>query len=142
MGAEVKHLTLYTDGAAQGNPGPSGIGVVIKDESGTIKAEKSRYVGETTNNQAEYKALILGVEEVVKLGAEHVDIKLDSELLVKQIQGSYKVRDANLQALFWKVTQLLKGFKSSTLEHIPREQNAEADALAHQAIRRFLSYDR
>lgn len=127
-------LTIYIDGASRGNPGPAAIGVVIEDSSGAIKARLSRFIGETTNNQAEYQALLAGLKEAAKLRAEHVNIKLDSELVARQIQGEYKVKSANLKPLLGQVTQLLKQFPFFSLEHIPREQNKAADALANQAL--------
>ena len=129
-------LTIYVDGASRGNPGPAGIGIVIEDEKGITKAKISGYIGETTNNQAEYKALIMGLREAAKLKAEHVDIRTDSKLLAEQIQGNYKVRNANLRLLFQQVKQLLADFESSTIAFIPRYQNATADALANQALDR------
>jgi len=129
-------LTIYVDGASRGNPGPAGIGIVIEDEKGITKAKISGYIGETTNNQAEYKALIMGLREAAKLKAEHVDIRTDSKLLAEQIQGNYKVRNANLRLLFQQVKQLLADFESFTIAFIPRYQNATADALANQALDR------
>ena len=127
-------LTIYVDGASRGNPGPAGIGIAIEDEKGTTKARISSYIGETTNNQAEYKALIMGLREAAKLKAEHVDIRTDSKLLAEQIQGNYKVRNAKLRLLFQQVKQLLADFKSFTIAFIPRYQNATADALANRAL--------
>ena len=129
-------LTIYVDGASRGNPGPAGIGIAIEDEKGITKAKISCYIGETTNNQAVYKALIMGLREAAKLKAEHVDIRTDSKLLAEQIQGNYKVRNANLRLLFQQVKQLLADFKSFTIASIPRYQNATADALANQALDR------
>jgi ribonuclease HI len=129
-------LTIYVDGASRGNPGPAGIGITIEDEKGITKARISSYIGETTNNQAEYKALIMGLREAAKLKAEHVDIRTDSKLLVEQIKGNYKVRNANLRPLFQQVKQLLADFESFTIASIPRYQNATADALANQALDR------
>ncbi len=129
-------LTIYVDGASRGNPGPAGIGIVIEDEKGITKAKISGYIGETTNNQAEYKALIMGLREAAKLKAEHVDIRTDSKLLAEQIQGNYKVRNANLRLLFQQVKQLLADFESFTIAFIPRYQNVTADALANKALDR------
>ena len=130
-------LTIYVDGALRGNPGPAGIGIAIEDEKGITKAKISCYIGETTNNQAEYKALIMGLREAAKLKAEHVDIRTDSKLLAEQNQGNYKVRNANLRLLFQQVKQLLADFKSFTIAFIPRYQNAIADALANEALDRY-----
>jgi len=139
MSKAKNYLTIYVDGASRGNPGPAGVGIAIKDERGITKARISRYIGETTNNQAEYKALIMGLREAAKLKAEHVDIRTDSKLLAEQIQGNYKVRNANLRLLFQQVKQLLADFKSFTIVFIPRRQNANADALANEALDRHLN---
>ena len=122
------------DGASRGNPGPSGIGVVIVDRDGATKVKISGYIGRTTNNQAEYRALIVGLREAARLKAEHVDIKSDSELLVEQVCGRYKVKSAQLRKLFEEVKELLAGFRSSAISHIPRHQNRVADVLANQAL--------
>jgi ribonuclease HI len=122
------------DGASRGNPGPSGIGIVIEDREGATKVKISGYIGRTTNNQAEYRALIVGLREAARLKAEHVDIMSDSELLVEQVCGRYKVRSAQLRNLFEEVKELLAGFRSSAISYIPREQNRVADALANQAF--------
>ena len=131
-------LTIHVDGAARGNPGPAGIGVTIDDEKGTSKVRISSYIGETTNNQAEYKALITGLREAARLKAEHVDIKTDSKLVVEQVRGNYKVRHAKLRPLFEEAKQLLAEFGSFTITHVPRYQSKAADALANQAIDRRL----
>ena len=132
----MERLIVCMDGASRGNPGPAGIGILIKGESGIVKTKVSRYIGEATNNQAEYKALIMALEESAKLGAAHIDIRMDSELVVRQVQGSYKTRNVKLKPLFHQVKQLLTRFESFTITHIPREQNRIADALANQAIDR------
>jgi ribonuclease HI len=129
-----RRLTVYVDGASRGNPGPSGIGIVIKDGEGATKVKVSSYIGRATNNQAEYRALIVGLREAARLKAEHVEIKSDSELLVEQVCGRYKVRSAQLRNLFQEVKELLADFRSSTVSHIPRYQNRVADALANQAL--------
>lgn len=131
-------LYIYTDGGARGNPGPAGIGVVIKDKQGKIIAEHGRYIGETTNNQAEYRALILGLEKAAELGAEEIQCFLDSELVAKQMNREYKVKDKNLAPLFVKVWNLSLGFKKVIFEHIYREKNKEADRLVNEAIDRHL----
>lgn len=126
-------LVLYTDGGARGNPGPAGIGAVLIKDGKVIEGLK-KYIGETTNNQAEYQALILGLEKAQTLGATEVECRLDSELLVKQMKREYKVRDAGLAPLFVKVWNLSLGFKKITFHHIPRERNKEADKLVNEAI--------
>ena len=122
------------DGAARGNPGPAAIGVAIEDEKGNTAVSVSSYIGRATNNQAEYRALMVGLEEAARLKARHIDIKSDSELLVRQLRGSYKVRHDNLKPLFQQAKQLLTNFKSFTITHIPRNQNSAADALANEAL--------
>ncbi len=130
-----KKLTTYTDGGARGNPGPAGIGVVIKRGNEVVK-KYGRYLGETTNNQAEYKALISALEHVTELGAEEVECMLDSELVVKQMKHEYRVKDPDLAPLFLKVYNLTQGFKKVTFHHIPREKNKEADAMVNEALDR------
>jgi ribonuclease HI len=130
----MKKLTVHVDGASRGNPGPAAIGVVMRDENGATAVRLSSYIGRTTNNQAEYTALIAALEEASRLGADRVDIRTDSQLMVEQIRGRYKVRNANIKPLFEEVTRLLSAFKGYGILHIPREQNSEADALANEAL--------
>ena len=130
----VNKLIICTDGAARGNPGPAAIGATIKDEKGNLIARISRRIGTTTNNQAEYRAIIAALEKAISLGARHVELKTDSELAVKQINGRYKVKKATLRALYQKVIQLIGSLEGFTISHIPREQNTEADALANKAL--------
>ena len=131
---QSKRLTIYSDGAAIPNPGPSGIGVVMYDEEGGIVAEISKYIGEATNNRAEFTGLIAGLEEALRLGATGVDIKLDSELLVRQIQGTY--RSKKMKELYGQIRRLLGEFELYTVEHVPRAQNKHADALSKRAIQK------
>jgi len=128
-------LSLFTDGASKGNPGEAGAGVVVFDENRQIVREACKYLGYCTNNVAEYKALILGLEEVLQLGAGEVSIFVDSELLARQIQGRYAVRNANLQPLFKEIQKKLSVFRKYTIRHIPREENVRADQLANEAIK-------
>jgi ribonuclease HI len=128
-----KILTIFTDGGARGNPGPAGIGVVIKSGNETIESFGS-YIGETTNNQAEYRALIAALARASTLHAEEVQCKLDSELVVKQMLREYKVRDKGLQSLFLEAWNLAVSFKKISFSHIPREENSEADAEVNAAI--------
>ena len=127
-------LTIFTDGGSRGNPGPSGIGVVIKDVSGQTVKKVSEYIGPTTNNQAEYQALARGLEEAKKLGGSELEIIMDSELVVKQVKREYKVRDKNLAPIFLKTWNLLQGFKKYTIHHVLRHKNKQADELVNQAI--------
>ena len=128
-----KKLSLYTDGAARGNPGPAGIGIVIKDGRKKIK-EIYEYIGEATNNIAEYSAVIKALEEAASLKAGAITLSLDSELVVKQLNGEYKVKDANMKELFSRAMEILKCFSSFEVRHISRENNKDADKLANKAI--------
>jgi ribonuclease HI len=130
----IKKLIIYTDGAARGNPGPAAIGATLKDEKGNLIARISRRISITTNNQAEYQAIIAALEKAISLGARHVELKTDSELVVKQINGQYKVKKAILRTLHQKVIQLIGSLEDFTIAHIPREQNVEADNLANKAL--------
>lgn len=132
----MKKLIIHSDGGARGNPGPAGIGVIINDDKGNSVAEVSEFLGVATNNQAEYRALIAGLEKAAALAAETVDCFLDSELVVKQINREYKVKNKDLAPLFLKVCNLLTKFKNYNFCHVPREQNSEADRLANEAMDR------
>ena len=129
-----KVFFLYADGGSRGNPGPAGIGVVILDTKKKKIKEVFKYIGETTNNNAEYNALICGLEEVRSLGGQEVIVNLDSELVVKQINGEYRVKNADIKPLFEKVIDALKNFKSFEIRHIDRSKNKEADKLVNKAI--------
>lgn len=115
------------------NPGPAGIGAILHDEKGNIVAEISQYIGNSTNNKAEFLALIAALEKALELGADHVDLRIDSELLVRQIEGRY--RSKLMKELYEQAMSLLDEFKSYTVKHIPREQNKEADALSKRALK-------
>jgi ribonuclease HI len=131
----MNRLILYTDGGARGNPGPAAIGIVIYDENhSNILKNIGMKIGRATNNQAEYKALIRGLEEALKLGATEVVCHLDSELVVKQMQGKYKVRDAGLQDLAPQVLRLKNKFKNVDFVHVKREKNKLADKLVNEAL--------
>lgn len=127
---------LFTDGASRGNPGQAGAGAVLLDDRGHELATRSVYLGTCTNNVAEYQALLIGLEEARRLGFSHVAIALDSELIVRQIQGRYKVKNEGLLPLFRKVREQLAGFETWSINHVPRAQNARADQLANQGIDR------
>jgi ribonuclease HI len=126
---------IYTDGASSGNPGLAAIGVAIKDEQGNLITTISQRIGTTTNNQAEYRAIIAALEKAVSLGAKEVELRSDSELVVKQIKGRYRVKKATLRPLYQKVVQLIGSLAAFTITHIPREQNREADRLANKALK-------
>ncbi len=129
-----KKLIVYTDGGARGNPGPAGIGAVLYDEQKNIIAEISEYIGKTTNNQAEYRAVIAAIEKARELGAEELEFYLDSELVVKQLSREYKVKNKELAPLFVKIYNATLSFKKVVFKHIRREMNKEADRLANLAM--------
>lgn len=129
-------VIIFTDGGARGNPGPAGIGAVIYDEHKKLIAEISEYLGVATNNQAEYKALIAAFHKAKELGAKELDCYLDSELVVKQLKGEYRVKDKDLALLFLSIHNLSLSFKKIFYTHIPREKNAAADCLANEAMDR------
>ncbi len=126
-------LEIFTDGACSGNPGPAGIGVVIKKDGALIK-EISTPIGLATNNIAEYTALIYALQEALVLKADDVLVKTDSELMHRQVMGIYKIKHDNIVPLADQVKQLIAGFKHFKLEHVRRELNAEADKLSRQAV--------
>ncbi|GAC1459770.1 MAG: hypothetical protein NVS1B1_11150 [Candidatus Limnocylindrales bacterium] len=125
---------LYADGAARGNPGPAGSGAALVAADGKVIAELTRYLGHATNNVAEYTALIIGLEEAARLGIAHLDIRMDSLLVVQQMKGVWRIKHPGLKPLALRAGELLAAFPSRTIEHIPREQNGIADALANRAI--------
>jgi ribonuclease HI len=129
-----KLLIINTDGGARGNPGPAGAGVVFRDENNNVIAEHKKYLGAQTNNYAEYQALILALEEAAKLGAEKLKINMDSELIVRQMQGKYKIKEPTLKLLAAEVFKLTNKFKNVEFHHVLRGYNKEADALVNQAI--------
>ena len=130
-----KKALIYTDGGAEPNPGPGAIGVVIQNQQGETIATISRSVGTVTNNQAEYMAVIAGLEKAFSLGFDEVEMRADSELIVRQINGRYRVKNANLKPLYQKAIELKSRLKSFTITHIPRNLNREADRLAGEAER-------
>jgi ribonuclease HI len=130
----VNKVVIHTDGAARGNPGPAAIGVIVTDETGNLLARISRHIGMTTNNQAEYQAIIAALDKAITMGARHVVLKSDSELVVKQINGRYKIKSTALRPLYQKVVQLIGSLESFAISYIRREQNAAADALANEAL--------
>lgn len=125
---------IYIDGGARGNPGAAGIGIVIKDGDNKLVKELHKYIGETTNNIAEYTALIYALQEALMLGLKDIAVYSDSELLVKQLKGEYKVKNQNLKIYYDQFLHLRPGFKSFSVKHIAREKNKEADKLVNQAI--------
>jgi ribonuclease HI len=125
---------LMVDGAARGNPGHAGSGAAICDENGAVVKELSRYLGQTTNNVAEYEALLLGLEALIAMGKKRIRVQSDSELLVRQLNGQYRVRDPKLQERFGRVLSLLRHFDRYTIVHVRREANKLADKLANRGI--------
>ena len=125
-------LFIYTDGGARGNPGPAAAGIVIKDAQNKIVSSFGEYLGETTNNQAEYRALLFALEKARELGGTEITCFADSELLVKQLNYEYKVKNAELAPLFLKIHNLSLIFKKISFLHILREKNKEADKLVNQ----------
>lgn len=132
---KTKRVVIFTDGASQHNPGPAAIGATIKDEQGRLITSISQPIGRTTNNQAEYRAIIAALESAIRLGANQVDMHSDSELVVRQINGQYRVRKASLKPLYQKVKQLQSQFQSFTITHVLRQQNKEANRLANMALK-------
>ena len=134
----TEKVIIYVDGASRGNPGPAAIAAIIHDEKGKPIVSLARRIGTTTNNEAEYRAIIAGLQKAVSMGIREVELKSDSELVVKQINGRYKVKKATLRTHYQKVIQLIGSLEDFTIAYIPREQNAEADALANKALNSIL----
>ena len=132
-------LIVYCDGAARGNPGPAGIGVVITGEDGTEVDRIADGIGVATNNVAEYRAAIAGVSRAAQLGATDVLIRSDSRLLVEQLLGRFRVKNPTLQRLHTEARALLSGFDRYRIEHVPREQNKEADRAANEGVNEWLA---
>lgn len=130
----MKEIEIYIDGASKGNPGPSGIGVVICHNGETVKNLYS-YIGHSTNNIAEYTALIYGLQEGLLLKAESIKINTDSQLLHRQVNHIYKVKDEGILKLYKQALHLMSGFKQVTVNHIPRQNNRGADKLANKAVK-------
>ena len=129
-------LRVNVDGGARGNPGPAAIAAVVQDADGEVLEERSETIGHATNNVAEYKALLLGIDRAVAFGAEEVDLVGDSELIVRQVKGDYKVKDATLRELHGQVLTALKSFESWSIRHVRRDDNAEADRLVNEELDR------
>jgi ribonuclease HI len=127
-------LQVFTDGGSRGNPGPAASGAVLKTQDGKTVAEIAKYLGVTTNNQAEYMAAIIGLEKAVELGAQGVELFMDSELVVKQLKGEYKVKNHEIAKRFLEIKNLLTKFKSVKVAHVRREQNAHADTLVNKCL--------
>lgn len=132
--AHQREAVLWTDGAARGNPGPAGIGAILKSVAGEVLYTGSEYLGHTTNNVAEYKAVLLGLAGALAKGISRIEVRADSELLIKQLKGEYRVKSPGLKPLFEEARRLIARFSSVKLTHIRRELNGEADRLANQGI--------
>ena len=130
-------LTVYMDGGARGNPGPAAAGVVIKNEKGEILAAYGEYLGKQTNNFAEYSAAISGLQKARALGATEVDCILDSQLVVQQLNGRWKVKEPTLQKLFLKAWNEARQFKKITIRHTRRENNKAADAQVNKILDKY-----
>jgi probable phosphoglycerate mutase len=129
-----KKMVAHIDGGARGNPGPAGYGVVIEDGGGKTLAELSRYLGHRTNNVAEYSGLLAALEKALDLGGGNLRVMSDSELLVRQMNGQYKVKSPDLRPLYEEARRLSRKFASFRIEHVRREQNRAADKLANRAM--------
>jgi ribonuclease HI len=131
--AAVK-VVVNVDGGARGNPGPAAIAAVVQEPGGAVLEERGERIGAASNNVAEYKALLLGIERAAALGASEVELVGDSELIVKQVKGEYKVKHAGMRELHAQVKRALQDFESWSIRHVRREQNAEADRLVNEAL--------
>lgn len=129
----LKRISLYTDGGARGNPGPAAAAFVAKNGNEII-LKRSEYLGRTTNNQAEYRALVLGLEELLRMNVKKISCFLDSELVVKQLNGQYRVKDKDLRLPYEKILKLAGEFKEIKFSHIRREKNKEADKLVNEEL--------
>ena len=133
-GMTISELIVHADGASRGNPGPASAAVVAYDTEGTELTSRARRLGKTTNNVAEYNACILALELAADFGVLNVTIRMDSELVVKQMKGEYKIKNENLAILAGKVRELAAGFDKCIWEHVPRARNAAADKLANEVL--------
>ncbi len=129
----MKRATLYTDGGARGNPGPAAVGFVLTG-IGSAPVMYKEYIGKATNNQAEYRALVAGIQRANREGVQDLVCYLDSELVVKQVRGEYRVKNEDLKILLGEIKKLLSAFRSITFEHIPRSKNSAADKLVNEAL--------
>jgi ribonuclease HI len=130
----VSRLTINVDGGARGNPGPAAIGVVVRDSDGEVREEVGETIGEATTNVAEYKALLRGIELAAAQGGTELELIGDSELVVRQVEGRYKVKNAGIKPLHAEVKRALQAFDSWSIRHVRRAENADADRLVNQAL--------
>jgi ribonuclease HI len=129
-----RQLVVNVDGGARGNPGPAAIAAVLTNAEGELLEERSEPIGRATNNVAEYRALLFGIERARALGATEVELVGDSELIVRQVRGEYKVKDAALRELHRRVTKALDGFDRWSISHVRRKDNERADELVNEAL--------
>jgi ribonuclease HI len=130
----MSRVTVNVDGGARGNPGPAAIGVVLRNGDGSVVEEVGETIGEATNNVAEYRALLRGIELAAGRGAEEVELIGDSELVVRQVEGRYKVKNAGMKKLHEEVKRALRDFDSWSIRHVRRAENADADRLVNEAL--------
>jgi len=128
--------TLFADGGSRGNPGPAASGAVIVNPAGEVVAEAGRFLGIATNNVAEWTALLIGLEAAAQAGIRRLDVRMDSELVVKQVRGEYRVKHESLQPLHRKALALLRGFERVDIKHVPRKLNKLADSLVNAVLDR------
>ena len=127
-------LVVNVDGGARGNPGPAAIGAVVQNADGEVLEERGERIGTATNNVAEYRALLLGIARAAELGADELELVGDSELVVRQVKGEYKVKDATMRELHGEVKRALRPFDSWSIRHVRRELNKEADRLVNRVL--------
>lgn len=143
--SQTNKYIIHTDGGSRGNPGPAAIGVVIKAADGSLRKDYSQYIGETTNNEAEYRAVIFALKKLKQLIGKQassdaiVEVRIDSELLARQVNGQYKITDKNMQMLFMELWNLRLDFGEVIFKHIPREDNHGADRLVNVALDKELN---
>lgn len=130
----MSRITVNVDGGARGNPGPAAIGVVLRDDGGRVLEEVGEKIGEATNNVAEYKALLRGIELAAVQGATELELIGDSELVVRQVEGKYKVKNAGIKPLHAEVKRALSDFDTWSIRHVRRAENGDADRLVNQAL--------
>ena len=139
MTEPTRRVVVNCDGAARGNPGPAGAGAIVVSEEGDVLAEVAEGLGETTNNVAEYTAAIRGLERAAELGATDVVLRSDSQLLINQLSGRYRVKSEHLIPLYRRLRDLARGFERIRFEHVPRERTTEADRLANEGVDAWLA---
>ncbi len=137
----IENIIIFFDGAAKGNPGPAGIGVIVLGKNNMILLEVNHFIGTKTNNQAEYEALLAALGTAENFRSANIIFRTDSELIFRQITGKYKVRDNKLKRYHQRALEMMAKFANARLEYIPREKNRAADRSANQAIKHYLKYN-